>query len=198
MILRYMESEPRPPRLDQGPSPSTREIKRAQLLAEVERMSPTWVIGLYRDNVAPDEWLQGVTRGTVRDDIDSTVLDAVIEALPQRNLDQARAVYTAFARSPINYDRLTAALFISALTPVDHDFGMQLWRRLIRDPHPKVRWQACDELDNIFDMVDPAEIDAALSNRGITYLDACWLMHAYIRAEQHPGETIELNEELDE
>jgi hypothetical protein len=193
-----MENEADPSRSDQVPTPSARELERAQLLAEVERINPIRVVDLYRDNVAPDELLQGVTRGMVRDDIDSGTLDAVIEALPQRNLDQARAVYTAFARSPINYDRVTAARFVSALTPVDHDYGMKLWFRLIRDPHPQVRWQACKELDELFDRADFTGIDAELSKKGISYLDACRLLHAYILAGQHPGETIDLDEELDE
>jgi hypothetical protein len=104
------------------------------------------------------------------------VIDDYLDALPVRNLDRAKAVYEAFASNPNEETRFQIAMISPRrLTLVDHNAGIEFWDRLMRDPSPRVRFEARDEFA-------PDEPDLT-EHWGLTSEDAERLDAAYRLAE---------------
>ncbi|KDA44522.1 hypothetical protein [Frankia sp. BMG5.23] len=118
---------------------------------------------------------------------------AVLSWLPELNLPFARDVYQALTDSPNVGDRTRAAVLVSCLTPFDHDFGLDLWRKLARDPSFQPRNIVDDELEFLYDPEHrhdddlksaPTEEDEAyLRAKGITFDEGRELLRLYIAAE---------------
>jgi hypothetical protein len=116
-------------------------------------------------------------------------IDHALMQLPQRDLNHARAVYSDMAVSHTDEDREKAARIVPAIVPFDHDFGLQLWGRLLSDRSKKVRLQAVELLHLDFDMTgtdDNREQHAedGVRRLGITWRDAFHLMRSYAEGEQ--------------
>ena len=79
--------------------------------------------------------------------------------LPANDLDRAKAVFEAFAESPLPDDRRRVGVsFVARLTQADHDAGLALWDRLIRDVDEDVRFTAYDLLTEIISDLSSAEL----------------------------------------
>ena len=77
-----------------------------------------------------------------------------MESLPRQSLDRTRAVYDAFANSTMPDARQWLGFgCVANLTLVDHDAGVALWDRLLRDTEPEVRNTAEELLRDIIDTV---------------------------------------------
>lgn len=132
-------------------------------------------------------------------------LHFTFESLPEADSGRAKELFHAFANSPRATDRetLTNHLIIS-LTKVDHDAGVTLWDRLIRDSDKDVRGEAERMLhEMLYEAAGPpydrnpstdtwfsgmhfiARLDEARLNHytGLTREDAYNLLESYAYAE---------------
>lgn len=115
---------------------------------------------------ARDEELDGLT-----DTLPSTMDDFIRDHFPQ-----ARSVVLAFVESPLAEDRQNIVTHIPLAAIEDHDFGLELWGRLARDPSPAVRYDIVHELTIALDDPDP---DFAIRrDLGITAQEGHSLIHA--------------------
>lgn len=117
--------------------------------------------------VPMDEWLP----------IDDTINPAFSD-LPEKNLPHARAVFQAFAESPLAEDRVEGAGMMLWLIDHDHDFAYGLWHRLARDPAKVVRAEAVDDLRRRLDYLE-AHSDASeyfVRELGVTPQEAAELI----------------------
>jgi len=119
-------------------------------------------------------------------------LDRTLDALPEIDIEFARGVYTTFRNSPIDHERAEIGLKMRHLTRADHDFGLRLWRELVRDPNFHVRGETIIPLEEEYLAALRAEdyerADAVLRDLGLTADEAFGLLKDYERA-QH-GENI--------
>lgn len=115
---------------------------------DITGLSPRQIVNLYALAAGHEET---VDIGTPWEDDTYGLrerLSITLELLPEAHPDRAREIFRAFADSPDSEDRetLTNYLVIS-LTKVDHDAGVALWDRLIRDVNRGVRDAAVWQLD---------------------------------------------------
>jgi hypothetical protein len=116
-----------------------------------------------------------------------------LKQLPQRDLVHARAVYSVLTDSPFEEVREQAAFIVPAIVPFDHDFGLQLWDRLLADRSATVRLQAFELPGQGFEIhgsdVSPEErSEEGLRRLGMTWRDAFQLTRTYAEAEQGRGQ----------
>lgn len=95
---------------------------------------------------------------------------------------KARDVFTMLVGSSSPLDKQFAGTYIGTLTRVDHDYGIELWERLLEDENHRVAahtWGVATAL--YLDSDRPEEIGASLVDHGITWEDFQNLTHTYVR-----------------
>lgn len=180
-----MESNPRKPlwssleiqNVTQHPSP---------LLDAIDQIGPGEVVALWREAAAR------LTEADANEEIEDAEvtrledfaidLDIALWQLPQYNLAHARAVYAAFAESPLDCDRRQGAVIVYTMPRVDRNYGLRLWNQLMRDRSADVRLQAKEAL--YFYLKEDEYAEEGLSCLGITWRDAYRLLDAYANAER--------------
>lgn len=118
--------------------------------------------------------------------------------LPAQDMTRAREVYTALADSPLADDREQLAFGVDGYAERNHDHGMELWDRLIRDTDKTVRETALETLDTVlegyvgedygkarhgFRTVDVIDEPLLIAETGFTRANAYDLMLSYAYAE---------------
>jgi hypothetical protein len=116
-------------------------------------------------------------------------LNRTLRDLPEHDADLGRAVYTAFADSPFTDERVMIADKLGHLTKVDHDSGLALWHRLIRDP--EARSDAHEPLGTAYNKAQEAgdheSAEAVLAGEvGLSTAETVDLLSVYERGEQTP------------
>lgn len=114
---------------------------------DVSTLLPHEVVALHRYAVQNDEG----------------VLEALDLSLPKLAAeDPARAadVLGAFTDSPLPEDRQAFTIFLRNVTKANHELGVELWDRLMRDSNAAVRLEA------LMDLNEPLRISDALKEGG--------------------------------
>lgn len=107
---------------------------------DVGSLSPKEVVDVYRYawNSGPDAEV-----GTPWEEDSPGLaerLDVALTELPKIDLERAKEIFTAFAESPVPGDRTALTNYsVTHLTQADHDTGVVLWDRLMRDSDKNVR-----------------------------------------------------------
>ena len=92
----------------------------------------------------------------------------------------AKTILECFASSPVSEDRAVAVEHLDTLTYVDHDSGMSLWRRLVRDEDSRVRRRAHEEVGALATSRDDAEHFFSVDER-------LELVNSFLQAERGQG-----------
>ncbi|WP_173155629.1 hypothetical protein [Phytohabitans suffuscus] len=115
-------------------------------------------------------------------------MERTLERLPEHDANFGREVYTALAESADHINRGLAGSWVGNLTRVDHDYGVMLWDRLVRDEKSSVRYEAYAGglragVAAIADMSREVA-EEKLSAIGLTLLDGIDLFRAFEYARQ--------------
>ncbi len=164
--------------IDPGDQPATQDTQESHEMRVA-------ALATYYEQLAPGQAM-AVLRTTMWGDH----IGALV-ALPNRNPEFARAVYSEFTESSNPDDRREIVVFLGHLTRADHDGGLALWDHLVRDPDEDVRRTAHDELSERIGQqtLGPAELaeqEALLTQIGLTWRDVAYLSRAYVEADQYP------------
>lgn len=110
-------------------------------------------------------------------------LDTLLDQIPRLiGVEKTRDVFTMLAGGS-SIERSQAAGYIGALTKVDHDYGLELWKYLLEHDDPDTGRDAFSsligpgrDLDE-----DPAQLMDSLADDGLTLHDFAYLMTSYVR-----------------
>lgn len=116
-------------------------------------------------------------------------LAETIGYLPEHDLAQARAVYTAMAESPVIASRRSAPIYAAALASYVPDLSVRLLDQLGRDDDPAVRQAVRQEFDDYTDgefrrsvvTADPATVMP--NGLGVTWRDARYIYERSLAAD---------------
>ncbi len=118
------------------------------------------------------------------------IRDAMNE-LPVYAPDRAATLCEALADSPEDEDRVYVARALWAIISNDYEYGLGLWRRMLRDPSRRVRGEAHEGLEGW--LHEAMDLDTGMPPNDIlvdetvvgqlTWFDACNLLRTYIKAE---------------
>lgn len=153
--------------------------RRGNLFQGLDALQSHDILALHR--VATED---GATSSQLVADFDTQrkadvgqLLDVYLDDLPPRNIERAKVIFNLFASSPDVRDRYEISdKRPRILTEHDHDTGIDLWDRLIRDPDPNVRRMAFHELQQ----GNPASI----AHWGLDLSEVESLTRSYERAAQ--------------
>ena len=142
--------------------------------------------------VACDRYIESLMESTDDSSVQNRLaiylrrLDRAVITLPSTDPDFAAEVYTAYADSSIDAQRVFIAGNIDDLTKANHDSGLPIWHRLIRDIGQSVRYAAASSLkpaQAALERGDRDAVDKTLRNLGISSLEAHELLEAHANAE---------------
>ena len=94
--------------------------------------------------------------------------------------EKTRDVFTMLATSTIREDREFAGQWIGTLTRVDHDYGLELWHRLLSDEDHEVASYTWNVATSRYIDGDIEDIGRYLAEDGLTWEDFQSLFRTYI------------------
>lgn len=170
------------------------EAAAEQYIEVMRQMTPMEVVALFRDSYGRED--EGGPHA-------EQILFAAFKKLPEDDLDHARAVFRAFTESPLVNDRRDGAVLlgIGCLTPQDHELGMELMLRLVRDADRSVRHMVMDPFNDLPDEMlspeaDTPEINDYLAGLGLTRADVNELEKALMPVDQGYDPPFDLGAEM--
>jgi len=123
-------------------------------------------------------------------------IELTFEELPSCiGVEKTRDGITLLAGSQSPRDRSYAAHNVNTLTVVDHDYGLELWKRLLEDDNPMVAhaaWHTATYFS--LDTLNPEHAKRSLAEDGLTWGDMADLVRTYVqRLEKLRGGVFDFN-----
>jgi hypothetical protein len=106
--------------------------------------------------------------------------EAFIHQLPNADPQKTRDVFGLLSWNDSITDRKFAGFYIGVLVRVDHDYGLELWQRLLNDDHAGVADAAWTPVESLLESALDGSGDA-LREDGITQDDLLSLASDYVR-----------------
>jgi hypothetical protein len=118
-------------------------------------------------------------------------LGDVLKTLPEQHREFGHAVLLASSECPEDITRSQTGLWVPSLARADHDAGVALWDRLLRDESDEVRYMAWEPLAGGLKAFGDAGfteyVDEKFAELGLTWRDGIQLLQGYQGAERGEG-----------